>query len=207
MTTAKRKVTHSERTPLLAGIVAEAPADQAVPPSRKRKKAAPDGAPSPERPASLNAKCGEMHNFLGYDLRRASLLLNSMANNALAPLSVRTTWVSVLEVISQSAGLKQSQIADTLDIKKANLVAILNALEQRGAVRRLPAPADRRAHSLHLTASGRLLLKQAKKISRENEKEVIDRIGKETHSQLIQTLCMLRTEFSKLALPSLDDEE
>ncbi len=63
----------------------------------------------------------------------------------------------LLEAIGQAS---QQHLAQTLTIDRANMVALLDVLEQRGFIERQADPRDRRRHVVRLTAVGQAELQQ-----------------------------------------------
>jgi DNA-binding MarR family transcriptional regulator len=80
---------------------------------------------------------------------------------ALSPLDLDLRHYRVLAAVANRCGCSQRSLTDELGIPPSRVVAILDNLEERGAIRRAPSPADRRAHALTLTPEGRALLADA----------------------------------------------
>jgi MarR family transcriptional regulator, transcriptional regulator for hemolysin len=59
---------------------------------------------------------------------------------------------TVLIYLAQHEGVDQAALAKILDVRPVTLVCLLDRLEADGFVTRMPAPDDRRAHVLALTA-------------------------------------------------------
>ena len=75
-----------------------------------------------------------------------------------------------------------------LGIQTPNFVALVDALERRGIVQRLPTQNDRRSHALHLTKAGETLLKRVLVRQAEHEERMTARIGKAGREQLLALL-------------------
>lgn len=102
-----------------------------------------------------------LQGLAGYHLRRASRAVQADLARTLKPLGLRMITFSALTVIGENPGLSQSRLAGALDVERPNLVAIIDELAGAGWLRRTPAPEDRRAHALYLTAPGRAHLGRA----------------------------------------------
>ena len=72
---------------------------------------------------------GILRSFLGYDMKRAFAAIHTDVNAALAPYGLRMLTFSVLAVIRENPGLRQSRLAEILLIERPNLVVILDELE------------------------------------------------------------------------------
>lgn len=101
---------------------------------------------------------GPLGDSFGYLLRRAQVAVFQRFFDLFAELDIRPAQYSVLTVIERNPGLSQTRLADALGIKKTNLVAIIDTLEQRGLARRKPTESDRRSHALFLTPRGTVLI-------------------------------------------------
>lgn len=120
-----------------------------------------------------------MNAIIGYKLRRAQLAVFQDFIETFAKMKLRPAEFSVLSIISSEPGLKQSEIAEMLGIKRANFVALMDSLERRGLAERRKADTDRRSHSLHLTPEGTRFVKKMVAKWREHEERLIGRLGGE----------------------------
>ncbi len=135
---------------------------------------------------SLNL--GELPLLSGYMLRRAQFAAFNDFLRFFDDLGVRPVQYAVLTVIDQNPGLKQSQVSEALGIKRANLVAILDALERRGLARREAVATDRRSYALHLTDKGSDLMDELRKRSEDHERRLAAVIGEDGRRQLLKLL-------------------
>jgi DNA-binding MarR family transcriptional regulator len=129
-----------------------------------------------------------LNGLVGYALRRAQLAIFADFNQTLASLKLRPTQLAVLMLIDQNPGTSQSSVSEALGIQKANFVAIIAELADRGLVRRRKSENDGRTYSLGLTARGRSLLEDAEKLQSVHEARVIAQIGTEGRVQLLSLL-------------------
>ncbi|MGY2809660.1 MarR family winged helix-turn-helix transcriptional regulator [Bradyrhizobium sp. USDA 4506] len=124
----------------------------------------------------------------GYAVRRFQLWIFQDFIKTLATVDIRPTQYSVMTVIGANPGLSQMAVAKRLGIERARLVHLLDSLEDREFVSRVPSATDRRSHALHLTARGKTALAQFKRLAAEHERHVAEKIGKENREQLLQIL-------------------
>ncbi|KRA43260.1 MarR family winged helix-turn-helix transcriptional regulator [Devosia sp. Root635] len=127
--------------------------------------------------------------LIGYRLRRAQLSVFQRFLTVFESLALRPAEYSVLVLVDENPGRKQSEIAAALGIKRANFVALAQGLEARGLLERLSVESDRRANALHLTASGRIFLAEARDLHDQLESDFVERLGGE--SQREQLLALL----------------
>lgn len=126
--------------------------------------------------------------LIGYRLRRAQLSVFQRFLVVFDDLALRPAEYSVLMLIENNPGRKQTEIAAALGIKRANFVALAQALEARGLIERLTVQSDRRANALHLTAAGRTFLAKARALHDQLEREFVDRLGGPSQREQLVTL-------------------
>ena len=124
-----------------------------------------------------------------YSLRRAQLSVVNDFNESLLAFGLRPTDFPVLVLVANNCSLKQSDVAEALGIQRANFVAIIDALEDKGLLQRRRSETDRRVHYLEITERGRAVLEDISKVWRAHEGRLIDRLGGETaRDQLVSLL-------------------
>ncbi len=96
------------------------------------------------------------------------------ADRALAEIdmSAATGW-PILHLGRMGDGVRQSAIAQALEVEDASLVRQLNTLTEAGLVERKPDPADRRANVLALTAKGHAMYEQIEAIAAQIRSHVL----------------------------------
>ena len=124
----------------------------------------------------------------GYAVRRFQLWIFQDFIKTLAAVDIKPTQYSVMTVIGANPGLTQAAVAKRLGIERARLVHLLDSLEQRRLVKRVPSATDRRSHALHLTAQGQEQLRKFKRMAAEHDRHVAEKIGKENRERLLQIL-------------------
>jgi DNA-binding MarR family transcriptional regulator len=144
-----------------------------------RKKAAP-----PAR----EVRFGPLAGYIGYWLRRAQVWAVSGFLETMQELDLRPTQFSVLIIIHENPGIRQTEVCAALGLQKANFVPLLNELQRRGlAVRKVGVP-DRRSSALHLTPQGQALLERANQLHSEWEGHIAARLGARGQEQLRELL-------------------
>ncbi|HEY2676864.1 MAG TPA: MarR family transcriptional regulator [Steroidobacteraceae bacterium] len=129
-----------------------------------------------------------LNGLIGYALRRAQLVVTADFIQTLAELELRPAQFAVLILIDQNPGTSQSSVCDALGIQKANFVATIAELVNRGLVRRRKSDTDARTYSLGLTSRGRSILDVAAKLQSLHEARVMAQIGTEGRLQLLHLL-------------------
>jgi DNA-binding MarR family transcriptional regulator len=101
---------------------------------------------------------GPLGNSVGYLMRRAQVAIFQRFFKPFAQFGIRPAEYAALTVIERNPGLSQTRLADALGLKKTNLVALIDAFEDRGLARRRSTENDRRSHALYLTPQGIALI-------------------------------------------------
>jgi DNA-binding MarR family transcriptional regulator len=137
------------------------------------------------------ADLGNLDSQVGYMLRRAQLAVFADFSALQRGSVVRPGQFSVLAVIGNNPGLSQSQLCDALNIKRANLVAVIDHLELLGLVRRDPSATDRRSNELQLTEAGESALQKAVEDQATHEARVTRLLGTAGRLALLKQLAKL----------------
>jgi DNA-binding MarR family transcriptional regulator len=122
----------------------------------------------------------------GYALRRAANATAAELAARLAPLGLRQSDVSLLMLIEANPGTTASALGRQLDIQRANMVPLLNRMEDAGLIDR--APIDRKSQGLALTEAGRAMLRQGRKVIEGFERELIERVPQAHRAHLLPAL-------------------
>jgi DNA-binding MarR family transcriptional regulator len=116
-------------------------------------------------------------SVIGYRLRRAQLSVFQRFLEVFEELNLRPAEYSVLTLVADNPGRKQTEIAEVLGIKRANFVTLIHGLEARDLVERRASPGDKRANALHLTRTGKAFVVNARALHDGLEAELIERLG------------------------------
>jgi len=105
-----------------------------------------------------------------------------------AQVRIRPAQFSVLAILERNPGLRQTEVAAVLGIKRTNFVGLLDELERRGLAQRRAAAADRRSSALYLTDKGRTLMRKLKRMVAVQERRMTARIGRSNRDRLFDIL-------------------
>ena len=115
---------------------------------------------------------------------RAVSIGTARANSMLAPLDLKVRSYSVLALACAAEAPSQRELADFLCLVPSQIVAIVDALEQRGLVERIGDRNDRRSKAIRATAAGKKLYKNASKAVREAEAISLEGLTADEYDQL-----------------------
>lgn len=136
-------------------------------------------------------------------LQRAATLTAAAADAALAPFALSASQLGVLETLQSRGPLHQQELARTLGRSKAQMTAIIDALEKRGAASRERHATDRRFTTVHLTSQGSALLAEASPIRMQAVVELMGALSGEQRARLAR-LCR---RIVKALAPDEDDRD
>jgi len=103
----------------------------------------------------------------------------------------RAQWV-VLVRLDRFEGLKQSELAEMLDLKPITLTRLLDRLCGAGLIERRSDPNDRRAKRLHLTAAARPLLERLGDLGDELMATAFAGVDREHVEQMVAQLAIMK---------------
>lgn len=144
-----------------------------------------------------------LETLVGYNLRRAHGVQRARFAAVFGPHGIRPVQLSILGLVRDHPQIKQSDLGKALDIKRANIVALLDELEHRKLIVRRPAKTDRRAHILELTPAGRKVATDLLALHARLEADLATRLGPRDREQLVKLLKKFR---SLETSPELDDD-
>lgn len=114
-----------------------------------------------------------LETLFGYNARRAALVIIERFLRDMAPFDLRPVDFSVLSLVQHNPGITSRQLCSALGLLPPNLVGMLNKLEKRNLIHRLPHPSDRRAMGLHMTQAGQEFMTRAEAAATELERDAV----------------------------------
>jgi DNA-binding MarR family transcriptional regulator len=167
--------------------------------ARKRKSSSTKTISHEATPSETDVSLIE--SFVGYNLRRAAAKQRERFRSVFGPYNIRPSQLTILTVIQRNPHLGQSALGKSLDIKRANVVTLLDELEKRGLVKRKARTDDRRSYELHLTATGNKLTTKLLGLHAKLEDDLVCALGRDELETLVGLLREFRTLDSE---PELD---
>jgi len=90
----------------------------------------------------------------------------------IAELDMSPAQAGLLRAVASEPGRSQQAVAEQLGVQPSRFVALVDELEQRGAVERRRNATDRRLYALHLTAQGELLMRDVAQVGQAHENDI-----------------------------------
>jgi DNA-binding MarR family transcriptional regulator len=144
--------------------------------------------PPPEPGAS-----GVVGERLGYLLKHVHQRYHAIQQPALARLGLDGRLVAVLATAESEGPAFQQRLAERLGVDRTTMVGLIDALEQRGLVRRRRDPSDRRGQQVVLTAKGKKVLPRALDVVAQVEDEFLAGLSSRDRREFRRLLGMVAT--------------
>jgi DNA-binding MarR family transcriptional regulator len=131
---------------------------------------------------------------LVYLLKHAHLRMAELTTKALKPYGIDGRELGVLLSLADGRPASQQQAAQRLGIDRTTMVAMLDALEDKGLVSRHPDVEDRRRNVVELTDAGRDTLRRGTQASDAAKREFLAVLSPQAVQQLEDSLRTIVTQ-------------
>ena len=132
-------------------------------------------------------------------VRTADLLVKRIGE-LVQPFGLSPSSGLALGILADAgAPLPPNQIADRLIISRATMTGLLDSLEKRGYVHRLPHATDRRMLLIELTDTGRRVAHDFRLVVHQHQKGWLGTLSEQEQSELIESLHQLQSTLSDAA--------
>jgi DNA-binding MarR family transcriptional regulator len=153
-----------------------------------RKKSTSSTSTGAQAPRSDRLDTRVLEGLVGYNARRAWLIISQVFAERMAAYGLKQVDFSVLSLLAHNPGATSRQLCSTLDILPPNLVSLIATMDSRGLIERRPHPHDGRAIGLHLTPAGEELVREAERTVVQLEAEASGRLTPRERETLIRLL-------------------
>ena len=136
-------------------------------------------------PRSLNRE-------FAFSLNDVARMLRTYADHKASQFGItRAQWV-VLVRLDRFEGLKQSELAEMLDLQPITLTRLLDRLCENGLIERRSDPNDRRAKRLYLTDAARPLLERLGDLGDELMAIALAGVDRESIERMVAQLAVVK---------------
>jgi MarR family transcriptional regulator for hemolysin len=125
-------------------------------------------------------------------------LLKTYADQRARQFGISHAQWAVLARLDRAEGLKQSELAELLDLQPISLTRLLDRLAANGLIERKPDPNDRRANRLYLTPAARPLLDRLLELGSGIMIDVLQGLDRKTAEELLRDLETVKTNLRGL---------
>jgi MarR family transcriptional regulator for hemolysin len=108
------------------------------------------------------------------------------------------TAIPLLVLSRQGTPVRQGVLADELGIEGPSLVRLIDLLQAEGLVVRREDPTDRRAKTLHLTATGKAKVEEINRVLRRVRASLLKDIGSDELAVTFETLHRIEQRATRL---------
>ncbi len=129
---------------------------------------------------------------IAFTLKDVARMLGTYADQQGRAHGISAAQWTVLVRLDRCEGLKQSELADVLDLQPISLTRLLDRLADNGLIERRADPNDRRANRLYLTPAARPLLQRLGELSKGLMGTVLDGLGPDAREQLLRNLSVMK---------------
>jgi len=130
---------------------------------------------------------------VAFNINDVARLLKTYADQRARDFGMTRAQWAVLARVERSEGLKQCELADTLDLQPITLTRLIDRLCDGGLIERRPDPEDRRAKRLYLTPAARPVLDGLARLGKDIMATVLAGIEPAAVEQLVAHLLTLKT--------------
>ncbi len=127
-----------------------------------------------------------------FTLNDVARLLRTYADQRAAEFGITRAQWAVMVRLDRSEGLKQSELAEMLDLQPITLTRLLDRLGDSGLIERRSDPRDRRAKRLFLTPAARPLLDRLNQLGDELMSTVLAGIDSPTVKLMLTNLAVAK---------------
>ena len=129
---------------------------------------------------------------LAFSINDVARLLRTHADQKAALLGMTRAKWAVLARLDRSEGLKQTELAEMLDLQPITLTRLLDRLCDNGLIERRPDPDDRRAKRLFLTPAARPLLERLSDLGEDLMETALAGLGRSEVAALLASLSTVK---------------
>ncbi len=130
---------------------------------------------------------------VAFNINDVARLLKTYADQRARDFGMTRAQWAVLARVERSEGLKQCELADTLDLQPITLTRLIDRLCDGGLIERRSDPDDRRAKRLYLTPAARPVLDGLTRLGQDIMATVLAGIEPAAVEQLLAHLLTLKT--------------
>jgi MarR family transcriptional regulator for hemolysin len=129
---------------------------------------------------------------MAFRINDVARMLRTYADQHAATFGMTRAQWAVLVRLERAEGLKQTELADMLDLQPITLTRLVDRLCDSGLIERRPDPGDRRAKRLYLTPAARPLIERLHVIGEELMAEVLKGIDDSTFDDMLTQLDVMK---------------
>jgi MarR family transcriptional regulator for hemolysin len=134
---------------------------------------------------------------IAFAIMDVARMLRTYADQRGRQLGISRAQWTVLVRLDRSEGLKQSELAEILDLQPISLTRLLDRLAENGLIERRADPNDRRANRLFLMPAARPLLEQLGELGKDMMATVLDGLDPKANERLLRDLGLVKNNLRR----------
>ena len=129
---------------------------------------------------------------IAFTIMDVARMLRTYADQRARQFGISRAQWTVLIRIDRTEGLKQSELADILDMQPISLTRLLDRLAENGLIERRADPNDRRANRVYLKPAARPMLEQLAALGTDMMTTVLDGLDTRTVERMLSDLGLIK---------------
>ena len=129
---------------------------------------------------------------IAFTIMDVARMLKTYADQRARQFGISRAQWAVLIRIERSEGLKQSELAELLDLQPISLTRLLDRLADNGLIERRADPNDRRANRLYLAPAAKPLLGRLTELGADMMETVLEGLDAKSIDRMLSELGMLK---------------
>ncbi len=146
--------------------------------------------PPPDAQAALPEASPEIHSLYahpGFLLRRAhQIAASSFVRECQGQIT--PPQFSALTLVASAPGIDTMDVSRAIGLDRTTSALVVGNLVKSGWVARSPDPVDRRRWHLHITASGKAMIRHIRPAAERSEKSLLSVFGQKDQQRLVKLL-------------------
>ena len=144
---------------------------------------------------------------IGFTIMDVARLLKTYADQRARQFGISRAQWAVLVRIDRTEGLKQSELAELLDLQPISLTRLLDRLADNGLIERRADPNDRRANRLYLKPAAKPLLGRLSELGADMMETVLKGLDVKSVDRMLKELVMLKNNLRRAISANAHSQE
>jgi MarR family transcriptional regulator for hemolysin len=144
---------------------------------------------------------------IAFTIMDVARMLRTYADQRARQFGISRAQWGVLVRLDRSEGLKQSELAEILDLQPISLTRLLDRLAENGLIERRADPNDRRANRLYLTPAARPLLEQLAGLGEDMMAHVLAGLDGNANECLLRDLRAIKDNLRAAIIRQLGEQQ
>jgi MarR family transcriptional regulator for hemolysin len=144
---------------------------------------------------------------IGFTIMDVARLLKTYADQRARQFGISRAQWAVLVRINRTEGLKQSELAELLDLQPISLTRLLDRLADNGLIERRADPNDRRANRLYLKPAAKPLLGRLSELGSDMMETVLKGLDVKSVDRMLKELVVLKNNLRRAIIANAHSQE